>query len=562
MNIQGDFLKVALVHASIDRGEKEKNLARLLDLNVEAAGAGARVIVNTELAASGYSFAGRKEIAPLVETIPGPATRAFGRIAGKYGCYICIGLPEVDRKTGIFYNAAALIGPAGLVVGKCRKLAPAYRENLWAARGNLPVLVAQTEFGRLGVLICADTYSYKPARAAALKGARALLVPANWPPEQHNPEKFWRARAAENGIYLLACNRTGMDKDMDCRGAESFIIDSGGVVVKQASSPEDTIIYGVLPLAGGKLVPAGPGDILSRRKPGCYSDISLDTYSQFNSGLLLGLPEPADFTVATVQFRPIYGNVSDNIERLLGLIDAAADKAAAGGAPLDMVVLPELCTTGAISARQAAETMGEEIPGHATAIFTRKAAAKNVFIVLGMAEKQGGKFYNSIVLVGPRGVECSYRKVHLSRNDESWAEGGDIIFPVFDLPFGRVGLLAGDDLLFPESAESLAKRGADLICAPAAWNDSKRRFIWEARMGEQMHLAVANQWGEAADMRMAGFAAIYGYSRFPEKIMRAEAAAEGDEINILRLNSLVAREKKFMENIDYDTILKAAGQLK
>jgi predicted amidohydrolase len=57
-------LKVALVHASVQWGEKEKNLARLLDLNEKAAGAGARVIVNTELAATGYSFAGRIGIGP------------------------------------------------------------------------------------------------------------------------------------------------------------------------------------------------------------------------------------------------------------------------------------------------------------------------------------------------------------------------------------------------------------------------------------------------------------------------------------------------------------------
>lgn len=116
MNKQGEFLKVALAHASIDRGEKEKNLARLLELNEEAAGAEARVIVNTELAASGYSFAGREKIGPLVRTISGPATRAFGRIAKRYGCYICIDLPEVERRTGVFYNAAA--GLPGKPVGR------------------------------------------------------------------------------------------------------------------------------------------------------------------------------------------------------------------------------------------------------------------------------------------------------------------------------------------------------------------------------------------------------------------------------------------------------------
>ncbi|MBP7331417.1 MAG: carbon-nitrogen hydrolase family protein [Firmicutes bacterium] len=553
--MHGDGLKVALVHASVDWGEKEKNLARLLDLNEKAAGAGARVILNTEMAVTGYSFASRAEIAPLAETIPGPATRALGRIAGNYGCYICVGLPEVDRKTGVFYNAAALIGPAGRVVGKCRKLAPAYRENLWAARGNLPVLVTQTEFGRLGVLICADTYSYKPARAAALKGARVLLVPANWPPEHHNPEKFWRARAAENGVCLLACNRTGMDKGMDCRNAESFIIDRYGSPLQQVSSPGDTIIYGSLPLVGGKFAPPDADGFPGRRKPNYYSDIALDIYSQFNPGAVLGLPEPAEFTVATVQFQPEPGSPLANTGKIMGLIDRAAAMSEARGRPLDLVVLPELCTTGIISDPVEAENLGEEIPGRTTEILARAAAEKNVYIALGMAESQGGKQYNSCVLIGPRGVECKYRKVHLAPRDQKWAEEGDGIFPVCDLPFGRIGLVAGCDLMFPECAESLAKRGADLLCAPALWEDGRSKFIWEARLGEQTHLAVANQWGDAGGLNTVGGSAIFGYSRFPEKMLRSESPAKGDAINVLCLNSADAREKKFLENIDYDAIL-------
>lgn len=123
-DICSEGLKVVLVHAAVHWGDKKKNIARLLALNEKAAGAGARIILNTELATSGYAFKSRADIAPLTETIPGPTTRAFGQISKKYGCYICIGLPEVDRKTDVFYNAAALIGPAGRVVGKCRKVAP------------------------------------------------------------------------------------------------------------------------------------------------------------------------------------------------------------------------------------------------------------------------------------------------------------------------------------------------------------------------------------------------------------------------------------------------------
>lgn len=544
------------MHASVDWGAKEKNLAWLLDLNEEAAAAGAKIIVNTELATTGYSFACREEIATLVETIPGPTTRKFGPIAEKYGCYIAIGLPEVDPRTGIFYNAAALVGPAGQIAGRCRKLAPAYRENLWAARGNLPVLVVQTEFGRVGLVVCADTYSYKPARVAALKGARILLVPAVWPPEHHDPEKFWRARATENGLHLLVCNRTGIDRDLDCSAATSYIIDGSGAIVKQVSSPAAAIIYGTLPLAGGKVTGVSPAENLSRRRPSLYSDISLDTYFLFNPVPMLGLPQVGEFTIAAVQYRPLPGRVADNVEKLLGLVDQAVDKAAAAGTPLDIAVLPELSTTGIIAGRRAAEAGSEEIPGPITDRFAQKAAAKNIFIVLGLAERGGGCFYNSVVLVGPRGLAGRYRKVHLSRQDGNWATAGDNVFPFFDLPFARLGLLAGDDLLFPESAESLAKRGTDLICTPAAWTNSKMCFIWEARMGEQAHLVVANQWGERAGEVPTGRSAIYGYSRFQEKLLRVGAGTQGNDIIIQRLDSRHTREKRFLENIDYDTLLK------
>jgi len=546
---------VALVHAAIHWKDKEKNLAKLLALNEEAAGAGARIILNTELATSGYAFENRSDIAPLAETIPGPTTEALGQIAKKYGCYICLGMPEVDSKTGIFYNAAALTGPEGYVIGKYRKAAPAFRENLWAARGNLPVPVVQTEFGELGILICADAYSYKPARVAALKGARFLLVPANWPPDHHDPEKFWRARAAENGIYVLVCNRTGEDKTMDCRSAESFIIGNDGEVIKQISSPDDIIIYDTLPLKSGKFISSAAEDILGQRRPHCYGNISLDTFSQINPEMMLSLPEPAGFTVATLQFRPVSRNPAANAEKILRLIDEASDKATEKGMPLNLVVLPELSTTGIIFERREAEKWSEEIPGSITNMFIQKAREKNIFIVLGMAEKQAGKLFNSSVLTGPGGVKGKYRKVHLSPYDKKWAEAGENDFPTFNLPFCRIGMLLGYDLLFPEAAECLAKWGTDLLCVPALWEDRKSRFIWEARLGEQMHLAVANQWGDFGEFHVSGGSLIYSYSRYPEKRLKLESPAEGDEINIMRLNVKDVREKRFVENVDYGVLL-------
>ncbi|ACV62818.1 Nitrilase/cyanide hydratase and apolipoprotein N- acyltransferase [Desulfofarcimen acetoxidans DSM 771] len=547
-------VKFALIHPALEWKNKENNIQKLMILNEKAASEGARIILNTEMAATGYSFAGSSEIAPLTEVIPGPTTERFGSIARKYHCYICIGLPEVDPGVGSLYNSAALIGPDGEVIGKYRKVFPAFKENLWARKGNLPILVAETEYGKLGVIICADAYSYKPPRIAALKGARLLLILANWPPHHHNPQDIWRARAVENGIYILVCNRTGKDKTMNYIFAESFIIDNKGKIITRMQSAEDTIIYGTVPLVKGTFI-SSADFILGQRQPELYGKISLDTFSQPVPEALLSLPEPKLFGVATVQFRPVAEKVEENRQKMLELIDRATAVAAQKGIELNLILFPELAATGAISDARKIQELAEEIPGAGTAVFTEKAGENNVYIVLGIVEKQGVDYFNTAVLIGAEGMLGKYRKVHLTSQDKTWACAGKEGFPTFDLPFGRVAILIGYDLIFPESVECLAKWGTDLLCVPSLWGDEKSKFIWEARITEQMHLAIANQWGDSGDYQSLGESLIYSYSSYPEKRIRRKSPAAGDMINILTLNSKSTREKRFLENIDYDIIL-------
>ncbi len=552
-------VRVALIHAAIKWKDKEYNLRRLLALNEEAAAGGARIIVNPELATTGYAFAGRKDISPFVETVPGPTTELFGALARRYGVFICLGLPEVDAKSGIYYNTAVLIGPDGRVRGEHRKLAPAYKENLWAARGNLPVLVAETSLGKVGVLICADTYWYKASRIAALKGARVLLILANWPPHHHPPEIFWRARALENGVYVLACNRTGQDRTMNCNASQSFIIGPDGSVLKEVQSAHDTILDGTLPLKNGRFFTPGASVLLGERRPEFYAGITLDTFSQFEPEALLGLPAGKEFAVATVQFAPRAKEPVENTRRILVFLDQAKDLAARRGMKLDLVVFPELAVTGAISRAAQAAELAEPVPGPVTAEVIRKAEKLDLYVVLGVLEKEGGQLFNTAVLIGPAGLLGKYRKIHLSPFDREWACPGQEDFCFFDLTFGRVGLLLGYDLFFPESLESLAKQGVDVLCVPALWNDQKSQFLWEARIAEQMHLVVANQWGGSDSFGTSGGSLIYGYSRFPEKRVRLVSPAGEDRINIMLLNPQETRQKKFLEEVDYHLLLTRQG---
>ncbi|MEN6388977.1 MAG: carbon-nitrogen hydrolase family protein [Syntrophomonas sp.] len=551
-------VKVALVHASIAWNDREYNLSRLLELNEKAAQAGAGIIVNPELALSGYSFSGKSEIEHLAEAIPGPATDKFGRLARKHKAYIAFGLPEIDRETGVVYNAGVLIGPEGTVLGQARKLAPAYKENRWSARGNLPVLVCSTVYGKMGLIICSDAFWYQPARLAALNGARLLLVLANWPPQGHPPDHFWRARALENGIYVLACNRTGIDKSLDCTQAQSFIINPEGIVETQVSSPEDKVVYGDLSIPAGQvLFSSKVQDRLAARRPHFYTDIALDPYSSHvETDNLLELPPADPFTAASLQFRPLPLSPAENREQMLAMIDKACMAAADYRPGLRLLVFPELATAGLIKNRDEAWRAAEEIPGPTVEAIERKARERDVYIIFGMAERENESYYNTTVLIGPKGLLGKYRKVHLSQSDRSWACAGENGFFSYDLPFARVGLLMGTDLLVPECMHALAKRGTDLVCAPSLWMERQNRYLWEARMVEmQVHLVVSNQWGGETASSFPGGSAIYSFHRYPEKRMQVTAAEDEDDIQLLCLDPKDARQKRFLELASYDPLL-------
>ena len=99
---------------------KAENLDALLALTEEAARGGAKLIVTPEMATTAYCWANRDEVAGEVEPVPGDTTNRFAEIAARHGCWIVVGLAEVDPETDIYYNSAVLIGPDG-PVGLYRK---------------------------------------------------------------------------------------------------------------------------------------------------------------------------------------------------------------------------------------------------------------------------------------------------------------------------------------------------------------------------------------------------------------------------------------------------------
>ena len=133
------------------------------------------------------------------------------------------------------------------------------------------------------------------------------------------------------------------------------------------------------------------------------------------------------------------------------------------------MVLPELFNTGyQFISREEARDLAEKVPsGRTCKAMTDLARSGNMILVFGLAERDKDRIYNSAAIVGPEGYMGVYRKTHLFAEEKLFFEPGDTGFQVFDTGSARVGIMICFDWWFPESARSLALKGADIICHPA-----------------------------------------------------------------------------------------------
>ncbi|MEB3034809.1 nitrilase family protein [[Mycobacterium] nativiensis] len=172
-------------------------------------------------------------------------------------------------------------------------------------------------------------------------------------------------------------------------------------------------------------------------------------------------------TVAVVQFEPKVGveNRQRNTDAVTQRIGQAADNGA------DLIVLPELATTGYVfTTRAEAFAHAEAVPGGATVeLLSRLAAARDLYVVACVVERDGDRLFDTAVLVGPSGYIGRYRETHLWNTEKLWFTPGDEGYRVFDTPIGRIGLLVCWDIWFPETARIVSQLGADIICIPTGW---------------------------------------------------------------------------------------------
>jgi predicted amidohydrolase len=271
-------VKIAGVQMEPKMLEKEHNLSRCLEMIQVTAKKGARLIVFPECALTGYCFSSLGEALPLAEPIPGPSTDKLTAACRELNVYVVIGLMEKDRNR--CYNAAAFIGPQGLV-GKHRKVhLPYLGVDRFVNHGDLPFTVYDTEVGRMGIGICYDVNFPEHARVMALQGADLIVVPTNWPAGLESiPSLVIPTRALENHTYCVAINRVGEERGFKFIG-RSKVAHWLGLTLADGKPDEEDILYAEIEpaTARDKHLVIVPGefevDLFNDRRPEFYDPLT------------------------------------------------------------------------------------------------------------------------------------------------------------------------------------------------------------------------------------------------------------------------------------------------
>jgi len=499
-------LKIALIHLDVKYKQPEENRRTLLALNREAADLGADLVLNTEMGISGYSFSSREDISKYTETETGETLSGVARIAKEYKAYIGIGFAERDKSTDIYYNSAFVLGPEGIPVCRYRKI---NGEMRWACPGSFHQEgTFDTPWGRIGILICSDSYYGLMPRSMALKGVDLLWIPANWPPTGLDPGELWKARVLENGFFLAACNRTGKDLRMNCQEACSCVYDPEGRVLFSDASPQSQIFLIDIPLdKNGKISGQQRRQHLANRNPAWYGSIYLDFRLVDDFTEHYDLPESGSLHVHCIvpDASPLNGP----------LLEKRIETFKSEGAHL--FVLPH-------------------VDASVLSVETLDSLAKQqgVGICTALKTEQGDADY---ILATPDG-SSKYPTSKRSGFD------ADQPFPMIHYGCAKIAMAPFEFFVHPELAVTFSKSGCDLVVLSEDILNKKMRLLAGIKTIEK--IAVAVSAGNGAGIYMMP----QGHQRWEER------SIDGPGICSHAVDTSRLRKKNFQDRVDFELLLK------
>lgn len=248
-----------------------------------------------------------------------------------------------------------------------------------------------------------------------------------------------------------------------------------------------------------------------------------------------------EVSVALVQCAPVLGKLEENcafISETLGSTEA------------DVIVFPELCTTGYFfTSSESLKPFALDLQSEVVRGFHNTAKEKNSIVVIGFAERDKSALYNSAMILLPNEeIPLVYRKTHLFYKEYLCFEPGNTGFFVVENKEKdvKIGTMICYDWRFPESARTLALLGSDLIVCPSNLVTDVWHIAMPSRALEnKVYVAVANRYGtekkDDEELIFKGESALWGYNG----AIMAKAEKEGDAIVKEIINPSKTRDKSF-----------------
>lgn len=519
--------------------DQAHNIPKMEAMATEAAKNGAKLIVFSEMASTGFLYLTEQEAGPNIDTVPGIASAAFGKIADSHNIYIAYGLIEKDPDTGVIYNSVAMVGPKGFVAKYRKNQLAVGDDNLFRAPGNLGFPVFDTEIGKIAMLDCYDDTQLQSMLLPALRGADIITISLA---SLYNP----RAQKGSNqdhtttgsmatmpgwvGVNVVASDGSGIDvlskegSTLISPGA-STIWNSRGEVLASApvttwTAPKvDTITYATIDTEA----PNPQRDFwLKHRRPELYADYNF--YRPDFDGNVSPQPEPV--SALLVQYKPEQGAVDANFAKIEKLVARTQQG-------YNLVVLPFNSFLGDKTVtRDTAPELAEQLNGKSYQLASGLANTFKTYLLFSMPEVAEGKYYETAVLFDYNGNEVGlYRKSHLNDTEATWATAGDDL-PVFDTDLGRMAIVLNDEARIPEITDIYGLKRATMLLTPVAYgakdyggpvaipkglvpDDSNRgMFIWYsmAKMSQAYTLVANYATGAQGDFAQSAL-----YSLVPEE---------------------------------------------
>ena len=259
--------------------DKKKDTDKAVKMIRQAAKKGAQVICLQEIFNSPYFCAEQEpEWYNWAESIPGPTTKKFSKLAKELDAVLILPMYEEEMK-GVYYNTAAVLDADGTYLGKYRKnhipQVKGFWEKFYFKPGNLGYPVFDTKYCKIGVYICYDRHFPEGARLLGLNGAEIVFNPSAtieglsrylWELEQP-------AHAVANGYFVGAINRVGIEKWKTGKFyGSSYFCDPRGQIIAQASDSKEEVVVADLNLELIKEV-RDTWQFYRDRRPETYGDV-------------------------------------------------------------------------------------------------------------------------------------------------------------------------------------------------------------------------------------------------------------------------------------------------